>query len=62
MKPNKKYPRQDDETGEWWFDGRWYDRYPFKETENYNEAYDRYMEDKADGERDEAMIRKLKQM
>jgi hypothetical protein len=54
MKRTKKYyARQDSETGEWFFNGKYYDHYPGQEVEDWNESYDRYMEDKADEMRDE---------
>lgn len=44
----KKYPRQDELTHEWWFNGKWHDEYPGKEVEEYNSRYDEYMERKFD--------------
>jgi hypothetical protein len=54
---NKKYSaRQDPETGEWFFNGKWHDHYPYQEVQDWNESYDRYMEDKFDRMRDEGKI------
>jgi len=52
MKPRKLYPRQV-ETGEWFFLGEYYDHYPAEEVDRENNAYERYLEAKADRLRDE---------
>ena len=52
----KKYPRQDGLTGEWFFEGKWYDEYPHKEVDAQNSRYDEYMEYKYDEMRDEGKL------
>jgi hypothetical protein len=54
MRIKKKYPRQDELTGEWFFNGKWYDEYPNHEAQDYNERYDEWMETKFDEKREEA--------
>ena len=34
------YPRQDPETREWRYNGKWYDQYPSEELEKDEAAYD----------------------
>ena len=48
----KKYPRQDEITKEWFFNGKWYDLYPHQEVNEYNARYDEYLERKLDEKRD----------
>ena len=50
---HKKYPRKDELTHEWFFNGKWYENYPGKEVEDYNEKYERYLEQKFDEMREE---------
>lgn len=56
MRPRQKFPRQDDLTKEWFFDGKWYDEYPGKEVEDHNEAWERYLDQKYDEMRDEQIL------
>lgn len=49
----KKYPRKDELTGEWFFNGKWYGAYPAKEIKENHNRYDEYMEHKFDEMRDE---------
>jgi hypothetical protein len=55
-KLKKKYPRQDELTKEWFFNGKWYDDYPGQEANDYNSAYDGWMEQKFDEKRDEGKL------
>lgn len=55
-KLRKKYPRQDELTKEWFFNGKWYDDYPGQEANDYNSAYDGWMEQKFDEKRDEGKL------
>jgi len=50
----KQYPKQDDLTKEWLFNGKWHDTYPTKEVEDWNDRYDEYMERKLDEKREES--------
>ena len=56
MKFKKKYPRKDELTGEWLFEGKWYDEYPHKEVDEQHSRYDEYMEYKYDEMRDEGKL------
>jgi len=51
----KQYPKQDDLTKEWLFNGKWHDTYPTKEVEDWNDRYDEYMERKLDEKREESL-------
>ena len=53
IRKKKYYARQDPETREWFFKCKWYGDYPGQEVDDWNESYDRYMEDKFDEKRDE---------
>ena len=50
-----KYPIKNPCTGEWWFNGKWYDYYPSEEVENHNSWVDECLERKLNErkERDE---------
>lgn len=47
-----KHPRQDPVTKEWFFNGKWYDRYPGKEIKDRQDMIDEYWEQKFDEARD----------
>ena len=49
----KRYPRKDELTGEWFFNGKWYNDYPSEEANDYNDRYDEWQETKFDEMRDE---------
>ena len=52
-KRSKKFiPRQDLETGEWFFNGNWYSEYPGKEISKLEGQIDKYWEHKLDEKRD----------
>ena len=44
--PKHRGAIKDQMTGEWWFNGRWYDHYPAKEIEDYNGRMDEWAERK----------------
>ena len=56
MRNRKKYAYQDELTGEWFFNGQWYDSHPSEEQREYNDRYDEWMESKLDEKRDEGAI------
>ena len=47
------YPRQDPETGEYRYNGKWFDYYPNDELEADAAAYDEYWDREYDRKRDE---------
>lgn len=46
-------PHQDSETGEWRYNGKWYDLYPSEKLEKDEEALDRYWDMEYARKRDE---------
>ena len=46
-------PHQDPETGEWRYNGKWWDTYPSEELEKDETAYDEYWQRELDRKRDE---------
>lgn len=46
--PKYKGAIKDAATGEWFFNGKWYDHYPHEEIEKYNAELDEYYERKHD--------------
>ena len=49
----KTTPQYDPETGEYRYNGRWWDHYPSEEIEAYEAAKDEYWEREQDRKRDE---------
>ena len=48
----KGHVKKDPVTGEYFFNGKWYDHYPAKEVEDFEGAVDEYWERKLDEKRD----------
>ena len=48
-------PRQDSETGEWRYNGKWWDYWPSEELEADEAALNQYWEHKQDERRDERL-------
>ena len=49
----KRYPRHDPVTGEYFWNGKWYDSYPKDEVDEYNMKHDMWMESKFEEKREE---------